>query len=179
MSDDDYDANVVPFPRGQFERSQNARDATLDELAIRTQREPRSCAHTRSWVDEAARKLKCRDCEVDLDPIDVLATLACRREQLVHHGMRLRSEVEHLSERVEELKREERNAKSRIRNARRSRDDADALRAAAQAGVSIDGYRQWAELSEPQRGVVLDKVRRVIEAYIEAYERPDAEAEIA
>lgn len=35
-----------------------------------------TCRHHRTTIDQYARKVKCRDCGVDLDPIDVLNILA-------------------------------------------------------------------------------------------------------
>lgn len=169
---EDGDSNVVPFPRGQFE--QNRVEALFEELPVRSAPYHRTCDHTRAGatVNAQDRRVHCRACKVELDPISVLAALASNRENLVFAGLRLRREVEHLTERLERLRKDETNAKARIRKARKSLDDLDALRAAASATyadsdrcIRIGGYRAWPELSEPQREVVVGYVRRIVEAY--------------
>lgn len=116
--DNEHDAEVIPFPRGQFERTANERESRLDTLPVRPEHRSKSkCDHARSWVNEADRTVECRDCGVALDPIRVLAKLADRREWLVRDGMMLRNEATHLRTLVEKLKRDEKNAKARLRNA--------------------------------------------------------------
>jgi hypothetical protein len=88
---DVFEDNLVPFPRGQFEKRQNEREAAFDEEPVRIERGVRTCNHDRSTVNEQARTLTCRDCGVALDPIYVLSRLA--------------------------LKRQEKNTKARLRNA--------------------------------------------------------------
>lgn len=186
---DEFEAAVIPFPRGQFERMQNEREAALEELPVRTRHESRECWHRQhgSFVSEGARTVTCRGCGVALDPIEVLAQIARNREGLVHAGQRLRRERDYLTREVEELKRQERNAKSRIRTARKRRDDREALISAAEqfrsdAGVSmgIGGYRGWDDLNDGQREVVLGYVRQIVEAYAGALDRrSDEEAEVA
>lgn len=178
MSDElkHFDENVVPFPRGQFERMQNEREAALEELPVRTKREARTCWHRQhgTFVAESARAVTCRGCGAALDPIEVLAWIAHDRENLVHAGRCLRSERDYLEQEVEKLKRQERNAKARIRRARSRREDAAALEAAVSVGVRIDSYRPWEELNNAQRAVVIERVRLMVEAYHGAF---TAEAE--
>lgn len=171
---DDYDANVIPFPRGQFEKRQNEREAALDELPVRLGREPRACRHERSTVDAAARTLVCRDCEVSLDPIDVLASLAQRREQLVNTGRMLRSEVDHLRDRVAELERQERNAKSRIKRARTSSPYAPAIEEAAKQ-VGIRRNENWDGMPNGRRLRLIEEARAVVEEFVAACEKLLAE----
>lgn len=171
---------VVPFPRRQFEG--NSREAAHEELPVRTRRgldRKKVCDHNRhgSWVDERARTVTCRGCGIPLDPIAVLTSFARSRESLIDRGRALRQEVDHLTDRVARLKRDETNAKSRIRTARRRRGDRDAIVAAAQAkyrsdgrtvSIAIGGYRPWEELSKPQREVVVGYVERIVEEYLGA-----------
>jgi hypothetical protein len=169
---------VVPFPRGQFERERNRRQATMDELPVRSAPFGRSCDHRRAGVtvDEQARTVRCRGCQVEMDPIAVLGSLAHQRENLVHAGFRLRDEVESLSTRVERLRKDETNVKARIRAAKkRAPDDRHALEAAAQARrhpdgapIRVGGYRPWDELGEGQRQVVLVYISRIVDAYFGA-----------
>jgi chromosome segregation ATPase len=114
---DVFEDNLVPFPRGQFEKRQNEREAAFDEEPVRIERGVRTCNHDRSTVNEQARTLTCRDCGVALDPIYVLSRLALNREHLISRGRRLRDEVDHLQERADDLKRQEKNTKARLRNA--------------------------------------------------------------
>lgn len=179
--------NVVPFPKGQFERDQNQRIAALDDLPVRTAHVVGACFHNQhgAWINEGARTVTCRGCDVALDPIEVIAWLARDRENLVLRGRSLRREVDDLTIRVDDLKRAEKNAKSRIRKARLRRDDRDALIAAASVrnefgvGIPIGGYRPWENLSDPQRSVVLEKVELIIEAYAGALEGAEPEAVVA
>lgn len=114
----DHDADVIPFPRGQFEKRENERGALLDELPVRSDRKSLGdCHHDRTTVNEAARTVTCRDCGVAVDPIRTLARLAHNREFLVRQGMMLRSEATHLQKRVDDLNRQEKNTKARLRRA--------------------------------------------------------------
>jgi FtsZ-binding cell division protein ZapB len=173
--DDDGFGVLIPLPGALHRKAQNERSQAFDDLTVRPKPftgGKRECDHRRSWVDVRARRLFCRDCEVELDPIDVLGRLASRREHEVRTVLTLRYEIDRLTETKAKLEREERNAKSRIRNARKRRDDRDALIAAAvqfrsEAGVSrgIGGYRGWDELNDAQRERVIEYVRQIVEAY--------------
>lgn len=168
------DDNVVPFPRPAWEQTANAREAERDEAPLRLRRpgKEKTCEHRNSWVDVQARRLHCRDCGVELDPYTVLAQIADRRESLIRRAQHYRGEISRLQERVDALTKAEKNAKARIRGARRRRDDRDALIAAASVvpehqvvAVRIGGYQPWEKLGEGQREVVLGYVRLMIEAY--------------
>lgn len=113
----DYDDNVVPFPKSALDRAQNMGEAALAELPVLQRHAPRACSHERSWVDPHARTVNCRDCGIALDPIDVLTEIAARRERVVYHGRRMRRAADYLEHEVERLKREERNAKARLKRA--------------------------------------------------------------
>lgn len=73
------------------------------------------CLHRTSRLDVDARRVYCRKCNVELDPFTVL-------NEVAHEYERHRVGVEHakrehrcLLQAVDELKREERNVKARIR----------------------------------------------------------------
>lgn len=164
----DEGAEVVPLRRTD-QRGKNARDAQLDELLIRQPSgftRDRSCPHRYSTVDDAARTLKCRKCGVDLDPFTVLAQLASEGERLVQAAQRWRREADELVERVADLRREEANCKSRIRTARRRRDDEGAAQAAARAFHTGALVRQWDGLHESYQAEWLRRFRPAIEAYL-------------
>lgn len=176
---DDGDDNIIPFPRGQFEVAQNKRESLFDEEPIRSKRDGRSCWHSQHgvWVDSGTRKVTCRGCGTEMDPIDALAWLASQREQLLSRGLNLRREADDLYVRVEDLKRQERNAKSRIRSARKRGVNDEAIRRALEMSkVRIGGYQPWAELSEPQREVTMEKARLLIEAFFGALDEIADEA---
>lgn len=170
--DEEMGAEVIPLPSADpVNRMNNEREDALDALPVRTKQEHGACKHRGTWVSESARTLMCRKCGVPVDPIDALVRLARNREFYANQARWLRGDVERLSREVDELKRQERNAKSRIRSARRRRGDRDALIAAATAGVAINGYRRWEDLGPEQREVVLEKVRLIVEAYAGAFEQ--------
>lgn len=119
--DDDELAEVIQLPRGrEFNRNQVA--AELDELPVLpAQWTPRSekCEHQRTYVDLRARRVFCRGCEVEMDPYAVLDRIARHRENMVQVAQRYRFETDSLLKRVNELERLERNAKNRVRTAKK------------------------------------------------------------
>lgn len=118
MSDDDL-AEVIELPRGrEFNRNQVAGE--LDELPLRVVPHPPSaCRHRGSYIDKASRRVYCRGCEQELDPYDVLDRIARDREHMVKTAQQYRFETDSLLKRVNELERLERNAKSRVRTAKK------------------------------------------------------------
>lgn len=77
------------------------------------------CWNHSPTVDPVNRKVHCGKCRAELDPIDVLATIAHANS----NGQYLRAEVEKLRKELEALKAEEQRVKARTRNA--ARKDAD------------------------------------------------------
>jgi hypothetical protein len=150
----------------------NRAEAARDELPVRRVPYDYSggiCHHTDHgvWVDPDKRVVTCRGCAAELDPISVLAGLAHRYEALVDAGLTRQHEVQRLTKAVAQLTRAEKNAKARVRAARRRADDREGLIAAAKA-VQIGGYRSWDELNEHQQGEVVRRVEVLVEAYFGA-----------
>ena len=114
MAEDDYLAQIIPLPRSPGSKAWNEVQADLGELPVLPDNGLLACSHDRSKVDQCARVVRCRDCDVVLDPIDVLAKIAHTYQNRVWHVHRLRSEREMLDKAVGELKRLEQNARSRI-----------------------------------------------------------------
>lgn len=182
VSDEPRQAEVIPLPGAQWKRHVNVLDAKLDDGAVRIKRGVRACEHRRSWVDERARTVCCRDCGVALDAIEVLTSVARAREGLVLDVSRLRSDRERLRADVDRLAREERNAKARAQAARRRAlkvDHAALEAAAAECLGDLRGamaYRPWEELSGPQQDAVVTYLARVVEAYAGALTEPAGES---
>lgn len=71
----------------------------------------RGCLHSQSVVVGSERRVYCRDCDVELDPIAVLMRLA-------HDGNRwerMHEDMAHLRKSLVDLGRREKNAKARVR----------------------------------------------------------------
>ena len=77
------------------------------------------CQHRYVWVVEKTRMLTCRDCEADIEPFDFVLEWANSGAILNNNRKWLLNEKKRLQARVVELKREERNTKARIRNAKK------------------------------------------------------------
>lgn len=176
--DDDRDEldNVIPMPRRTVERNQL--ENHLEDLPVRpTGWKPRTCEHRGAWIDEAARTLKCRKCDVELDPIDHLAKIAHRREQEIQSAHRWRRESDDLMKTVERLHREETNAKNRIRTAQKKLaampDEAAAIEEAAIALVNARRYgASWGETGEVHREEARKLARAAVEGYLAVRESP-------
>lgn len=76
-----------------------------------TPRKRNQCPHRRSLVDREDRRVTCRDCGVDLDPIEVISQIARVGDQYE----RAIKAVAESHARLAELERRERNAKARVR----------------------------------------------------------------
>lgn len=177
--DDELD-NVFPLPRRTVER--NKLENHLEELPVRPagwKARAAACDHRGAWIDEAARTLKCRKCGVELDPIEHLGKIAHRREQEIQSAHRWRRETDDLMKTVERLRREETNAKSRIRTARKKLaaipDEVAAIEAAAEALVNARRYGpSWDETGEVHRGEARNLAQAAVEGYLAVRETPAA-----
>lgn len=178
---DERDDNVVPFPRGQFEKAMNEHESALDQLMVRrADRTREGCDHLRVgvYVSAADRTVTCRGCGVAMDPIAVLDSIAGSREMLVHQGRALRNERDYLRVEVEKLKRAEANAKARIRAARKrlaSADEADALENAARHAADTEAAIGWDGLHEGSKA----RYRRVALLAVEGYFGAAAQAAVS
>ena len=77
------------------------------------------CRHLLVLLNQDSRSLKCRDCGAAVEPFDYLYEAATGDRNLLSTRDALEYEIKNLREKLEELKRLERNIKSRIRTARR------------------------------------------------------------
>lgn len=77
-----------------------------------------TCQHPRCTVDEVLRRVVCGACGETLDPVWVLLEWARHWERLTDSCKYLVEERDRLTAVLEDLKREERNCRSRIRRAR-------------------------------------------------------------
>lgn len=165
MTEDDYLADVIQLPRS-LNKAGNELDASMDELPTRTKREARGCFHNRAFINLEARTLTCRDCGVPIDPFVHLHWLAQNRESVIRAAHSWRHERDHLYEEVEKLKRQERNAKARIRSARRRRTDQAAIEAGARAAFEERAAISWDGVKGYARERSLAAARAVIEGYL-------------
>lgn len=178
MSDRDELDNVIPMPRRTVER--NMQENHLDELPVRPagwKAEAQACPHRGSTIDGKARTLVCRACGVPLDPIDVLARLAYAREQEITTAHRWRRETNDLMKTAERLRREEANAKNRIRTARKRlatmADEALAIEGAASALVNARRYGpSWDETGDGHRDEARKLAAAAVEGYLAVREQP-------
>jgi hypothetical protein len=131
----DRGADVIQL-RDAFQYDRNRRQSELEENAPVRREDSlgRDCRHVRSTIDFGNRRIRCRDCNAELDPYQVLDDLARARESQIRTAQRYRAEIEHTRARLAKLEQQERNAKSRLKRAR------DRLRA-----HGIDPYKQERE----------------------------------
>ena len=80
---------------------------------------PLPCKHTYVTVYKRLGRVVCRSCEEDVDPFDVLASLAMSWEACTYG----QAEVDKLNDRVLALKAEERRLKGRLRRATDKAED--------------------------------------------------------
>jgi len=76
------------------------------------------CHHRRFNIDTSSRRVYCRDCGQEVDALSALMVFTTEWSHFESGLERMRSQKEELSARVEELKREERNAKARLARAK-------------------------------------------------------------
>lgn len=81
---------------------------------------PGYCRHPHITIYRNTAVVECRDCKAWLDPVKVLEEYADNERALEYS----RREVRRLREQLDELKREERNIKARIKRARGAADRA-------------------------------------------------------
>jgi hypothetical protein len=166
------DGKVVRFPLHPSRKTENELRAELDDASlIRRQRRdytgPRPCDHKHAKLDEPNRRVYCADCEVELDPIAVLDMIAAEADRYISSIQLYHRRMRELQGTVADLERAERNAKSRIRNARKRRDDREALAAAAAVWRMPTGT-PFEDLSADQQEGMIRRVQPICEAYLAA-----------
>lgn len=112
MTTEDELENVVVFPK--------KKDDLKNEMAMRREgdpEKPRFCLHDAVWVNQKDRTVRCRRCEILLDPFNYILTLCDRESKYVESVKYLRREEEQRRKNIEKLIQIERNAKARIRKA--------------------------------------------------------------
>ena len=80
-----------------------------------TTRHGKYCTHRETEINAEQREVMCLRCGAKLDPISVLLTFARSRDQLRFTARRKLEEINKLQATVDDLKRQERNAKARMR----------------------------------------------------------------
>ncbi|CDK64364.1 hypothetical protein [Morganella morganii IS15] len=76
--------------------------------------------HSGYLVNEHERRVKCRECGKVIDAFDLMLKMAKRETRLVSDIEALRQEEKYRRENIEKLIQIERNAKARIRRAKKS-----------------------------------------------------------
>lgn len=80
----------------------------------------RYCRHPALYVVQESRHLECQLCGTIVDPFDFLFRWACRDYHLEITRKRLERQCRALTVELEDLKRQERNIKARIKRAKSS-----------------------------------------------------------
>lgn len=78
------------------------------------------CSHQRVELDSKARRVYCRDCEVEVPAFDYLRTLSSEFERYIGARKSAVALTESAKERLRDLERREGNCKGRLRTARRN-----------------------------------------------------------
>lgn len=127
MSDDEG-AQIIQLPTATDPAREAVEDErALDDLGVRHQLDKHGYAKVgRCWhnqhpakIDLEARRLHCGGCGSERDPYEVMEDIARRNAVYVSTRRKLKRQIRYLEARLESLKRDERNAKSRIRNAKK------------------------------------------------------------
>lgn len=105
------DAQIIQLRPGLEELE---RDALIREK----EKERRYCPHKRIELDDEVRRVYCRDCSEEVPAFDALENFRRRFDRYVSLLREAKAEAAYRKRVVEELKREERNAKSRLRAVR-------------------------------------------------------------
>lgn len=96
-----------------------ARAAELDDdLPLRKQH-GKPCAHRLAWLNHEQRELRCRNCDALLDPFDFLVKLANDADHWVKTRKKAERQAHEAKARLEDLLRQEKNARARIRRLER------------------------------------------------------------
>lgn len=117
--DENLGAEVIPFP-GKDTDERDAENLPLRSASPWAMDEPRcNSRHARARVHEGTRRLRCVECDAELDPFDFLVRMAHELERYVGAIRDLRLRRERLGNQVLKLERDERNTKSRLKLAKK------------------------------------------------------------
>jgi len=86
-------------------------------------RKPHNCNHYHVSLLEETRTVECEDCKRQIDAFDFLWDWAVRRFQFHRTEDILKQQCKQLGEKLDNLKREERNIKSRLKRLKAYSDD--------------------------------------------------------
>lgn len=75
------------------------------------------CGHRYKAIDEVLRSVTCRDCEIDIDPLDALLDVARAWEWLQNNSKDIKAKNARARSELDRVDRELRNAKARLRRA--------------------------------------------------------------
>lgn len=113
---DDGLADVIPLP-GRM--PQDGRNLMAELPLTKVLPHTAECWHRFTQLDVQERRIYCRDCKVELDPITVLASIADRHESITRLLTWRRRDLDQTIKDLAEAERLERNAKARLRTVRR------------------------------------------------------------
>lgn len=102
----------------------------IEHLAQAIEAKRRACRHVHSIIDRKGRTLRCKDCGADIDPFDRIAGIAEGNHRLYRQIVdrdRLERQIQTMRAEVEQLKTEEKRAKSRAATAKKARTAAQRL----------------------------------------------------
>ncbi len=129
-----------------------------------------TCWHKRVSLDPDSHRVYCRDCETEVDPWEVLNHLAQNWERWANVRDTAKQEAKYRLGDVEQVKREERNTKSRLRRAKdglysvseivAQLNELDALIDRSIDRVADEGNRRFALGLKQRLVAILDDPRR-------------------
>jgi hypothetical protein len=88
-------------------------------VRLRRPERGRYCSHRFATIDEDARRVYCRNCDVEIDPVTFLISLAHGIDRYRIAKQRAKQDAERAERELRRLKREIVNARSRLRTAER------------------------------------------------------------
>jgi RNase P subunit RPR2 len=96
-----------------------AADKAAEEGPVRTREREhgRYCSHDKTELDDETRRVYCRHCGQEVPAFDVLRRLARDHERYIGAWRTAHAEAGRAEERLEGLRRQERNIKARVRRA--------------------------------------------------------------
>jgi hypothetical protein len=110
-------------------------DDEHDKLAVHTSRQ--RCHHRGARLDADARRVYCRECNVEIDAYEVLERIAREPERTIEERKTAQRRLRQVRSELKNLEREERNAKARKR--RRTGKSAMQERVEAHARMIAEG----------------------------------------